>query len=116
MAGGYSGANKTLVNTVFKAIPHLVNRLTSSKAGTQLVPDDIKNAPRMLTPVLAFSTITTNNGFTTANLRPGDIVTVLDVTATGADAYGFMIRNAANTGWIKFAVNGSTFVLTVSEV
>lgn len=100
MAGGYSGATRTLINTVFKAVPSLINRITSQAAATQLDPDDIKNAPRMLTPVLERGDVTLANGFTPANLRPGDIVTCIDTDAGSPDC-ALLIRRADNAGWIS---------------
>ena len=64
---------------------------------------DYDTQPRLLQPVAQDTDITVANGFTTANLRPGDMLFVADsdqVSETTKEQLFF--RNGANDGWIIF--------------
>lgn len=61
---------------------------------------DYPTQPRILQPVAAIGDLTAANGFTAANLRPGDMIYVV----AGATTDELVIRNGANDGWEKVAL------------
>lgn len=65
-------------------------------SGSTTVHSDDATQPRILQPVAASTDVTTANGFTTTNLKPGDMLMVVDDTG-----YKLWIRNGPNTGWVK---------------
>lgn len=82
-------------NTVFKVQPVVKGEYHPSDAdGEGEVPESL--IPRLLQPVANDTDLTTANGFTSANLRPGDMIMVADGTASNPQ---LLVRNEANNGW-----------------
>ena len=82
-------------NTKFKVSPVVKQRYRSNTVGADYEVDAALQ-PRLLQPVTNDTALTVANGFTTANLRPGDMILIDD--GTGGIPQ-LLIRNGANNGW-----------------
>lgn len=108
--GSYGGTPTTVTNTVMKWTP--TDRRGPFGDATNK-SKDVNNQPRLLQPVTVKGSLTTNNGFTAANCRPGDMVVSL---TEETNVITLNIRNAANSGWYQINISGTGSPVAVTSL